>query len=84
MSLLVFAEGLAVGALILSGVVLMGAYLDAVERAVVLALAVVGALLHSAGNAVVGFGLTASVRVHRNASFKKSMGAAESTAAPIL
>ena len=79
------AEGLAVGALVLGGVVLVGADLDAFERAVVLTLAVVGALLHGAGNAVVGVaGLIGSVRVHRKASFKKTMSAAERAAVLIV
>ena len=50
---LLLAEGFAVGALIHGGVLLMGAYQDAVQRAVVLSIAVVSALLNGAFNALV-------------------------------
>lgn len=65
------AEGFAVGALVLGGVVLVGAHQDLVQGAVVLLAAVVGALLHGAGNAVVGrAGMAGIVGVHENASCK--------------
>ena len=48
------AEGLAVGALIHGGIRLVGAHQDAIQGAVILVLAVVGALLDSALNALVG------------------------------
>ena len=51
---LLFAEGLAVRALVHGGVYLMGAHQDAVQGAVVLILAVVSALLDGALNALVG------------------------------
>ena len=47
------AEGLAVGALVLSGICLMGSHQDAVQRAVVLAVAVVCTLLNGAFDALV-------------------------------
>ena len=47
-------EGLAVGALIHGGVYLVGAHQNAVQRAVVLFFAVMGALVHGALNALVG------------------------------
>ena len=50
---LLFAEGHAVGALILSGAGLMSTYQDPVQRAVVCGLAVVGALLDGALDALV-------------------------------
>ena len=50
---LLLAEGHAVGALILGGVLLMGANLNALQRAVVLGVTVVGAALHGAGDALV-------------------------------
>ena len=46
-------EGLAVGALILGGVYLVGTYQNAVQRTVVLAVAVVSALLNSTLNTLV-------------------------------
>ena len=65
------AEGLAVGALVFGGIVLVRADLNSLKRAVVLAAAVVGALLDCAGDAVVGVTvLTASVLFHWNASSK--------------
>ena len=48
------AEGLAVGALIHGGVHLMGAHQNAIQGAIVLAVAVVCALLHGAFDALVG------------------------------
>ena len=47
------AEGLAVGALVLSGVCLVGAHQNTVQRAVVLAVAVVSTLTNSAFNALI-------------------------------
>ena len=47
------AEGLAVGALVLGGVHLVGAHQDLVQRAVVLVTAVMGALLDGALDALV-------------------------------
>jgi len=47
------AEGLTVGTLVLSGVCLMSAYQNAVQRAVVLTVAVIGALLNSTLNTLV-------------------------------
>ena len=49
-----FAEGLAVGALIHSGICLVGAYQDLVQGAVVLGIAVVSAGLDGAFDALVG------------------------------
>ena len=51
---LFLAEGLAVSALVHSGVSLMGAHQDPLQRAVVGIVAVVGALRNGAGNALVG------------------------------
>ena len=48
------AEGLAVGALILGGVGFMGSHQDPVQRAVVLVLAVICALLDGTFDALVG------------------------------
>jgi hypothetical protein len=67
-------EGLAVGALVLGGVVLVGAHQDPVQGAVVVRPAVMGALLHGAGNAGIGLGAAAgmavvAVLVHGIASF---------------
>ena len=53
LSSLLHAEGLAVGALVLGGICLMGAHQDLIQRAVVCLLAVMGALLNSAFNALV-------------------------------
>ena len=50
---LLFAEGLAVGTLVLGGVALMGAHQNPVQGAVVLLVAVVCAGLHGAFNALV-------------------------------
>ena len=47
-------EGLAVGALIHGGVYFVGAHQNAVQRAVVLVFAVMGALVHGAFNALIG------------------------------
>ena len=60
---LLFAEGHTVGALILGGVSLVGTHLDAVQRAVVLGVAVVGALGHGALDALV------RMAVHKFPSF---------------
>ena len=54
-NLLLLAEGLAIGALVHSGVLLMGTNLDAIQRAIVLGIAVVGACLDSAGDALICF-----------------------------
>ena len=51
---LLFAEGHAVGALILGGVSLVGAHTDLVQRAVVLIFAVVCAGAHGAFDGLVG------------------------------
>ena len=51
---LLLAEGLAVGALVHSGVGLVGTHQDLVQSAVVLALAVVGALMDGAFDALIG------------------------------
>ena len=53
-SLLSCPEGLAVGALVLGGVGLVGAHQNAVQRAVVLVLTVVCALLDGALDTLVG------------------------------
>ena len=50
---LLSAEGLAVGALLIGGVHLMGAHLNVLQRAVVLGVTVIGALLNGAGDALV-------------------------------
>ena len=50
---LLFTEGLAVGALVHGGVLLVGAYHDAIQRAVVLGIAMVCTLLNGALNALV-------------------------------
>ena len=50
---LLLAEGLAVRALIHGGILLMGADQDLVQRTVVLSLAMMGALLNGALNALV-------------------------------
>jgi hypothetical protein len=50
---LLSAEGLAVGALLVGGVHLMGAHLNVIQRAVVLGVTVIGALLNGAGDALV-------------------------------
>ena len=51
------AEGLAVGALIHGGVDLVGAHQNPVQRAIVLAFTVMGALAHGAFNALVGMAI---------------------------
>ena len=56
-------EGLTVGALILSGIGLMGTHQDPVQGAVVLGVAVIGAGLDGAFNALVG------MAVHNESSF---------------
>ena len=48
-------EGLAVGTLVLSGIYLVGTYQNAIQRTVVLAIAVVGALLNSTFDTLVCF-----------------------------
>ena len=54
---LLFPEGLAVGALFHSGIHLVGAHHDLVQRAAVLAVAVVSALLDGAFDTLVGVGV---------------------------
>ena len=51
---LLLAEGHAVGALVLGGIALVGAHHDLVQGAVVFLLAVMGALVDSALNGLVG------------------------------
>ena len=51
---LLLTEGLAVGALVLGGVHLMGAHQDFIQRAVVLMAAVMGALLDGTFDTLVG------------------------------
>ena len=60
---LLFPEGLAVGALVHGGDGFMGAHLNAVQRAVILAAAMVGALLHGTFDALV------RMAVHSSSSF---------------
>ena len=60
---LLLAEGLAVGALVNGGIGLVGAYKNTIQRTVVFGVAVIGALLNGAFNALVG------VAVHDNSSF---------------
>ena len=62
-SRLLLAEGLAVGALVLGGIHLVGTHQDPVQRTVVLILAVISALLDGAFDALVG------MAIHKNASF---------------
>ena len=57
---LALAEGLAVGALVLSGICFVGADQNAIQRAVVLAVAVISALLYGAFDALVGM----AVHIH--------------------
>ena len=54
---LLLAEGLAVGALILGGIHFVGAHQDPVQRAVVLVLAVISALLDGAFDALVSMAI---------------------------
>ena len=54
---LLLAEGLAVGALVHSGVALVGAHQNAVQSAVICVGAVVGALLNGAFNALVSLAI---------------------------
>ena len=65
---LLFAEGFAVGALVHSGVHLMGTHQDAVQGAVVLILAMMGALLDGAFDTFVG------MTVHCSSSFEFEFG----------
>ena len=51
---LLLAEGLAVGALVCSGIHLVGAHQNLIQRTVVLVTAVMGALLDGAFDALVG------------------------------
>ena len=59
------AEGLAVGALVLSGVCFVGAYQNAVQRAVICITAVICALRYSAFDTLIG------VTVHKKSSFQR-------------
>lgn len=61
---LLLAEGFAVGALVNSGVGLVGAYQDLIQGAVVFALAVVCALMDGALNTLV------CIAIHNVSSFK--------------
>ena len=54
---LLFTEGLAIGTLVHGGVCLVGTDLDTVQRAVVFGVTMVGALLDSAGDALIGVGV---------------------------
>ena len=65
---LLLTEGLAVGALILSGIHLVGADKDFVQRTVVLVAAVMGALLDGTFDTLV------CVTVHKKASFEIGFG----------
>ena len=65
---LLLAEGHAVGALILCGIVLVGTDTDPVQRTVIFLLAMVGALTDSAFNGLVG------MAVHKKASFEFGFG----------
>ena len=60
---LLLAEGLAVGALVNSGIGLVGAYKNTIQRTEVFGVAVIGALLNGAFDALVG------VAAHNNSSF---------------
>ena len=60
---LLFAEGHTVGALILGGVALVGAHHNAVQGAVILLFAVMGALVHRTFDGLIG------MTVHKIASF---------------
>jgi hypothetical protein len=62
-SKLLLAEGLAVGALLIGGVHLVGSHLDVIKRAVISGIAVIGTLLDGTGDALV------CVAVHKNSSF---------------
>ena len=57
------AEGLAVGALVLGRIGLMGTHQNPVQRAVVLTVTVVGTGLNGAFDALIG------MTIHKNASF---------------
>ena len=54
---LLLAEGLTVGALVHSGVLLVGTHQDAIQRAIVLGVAMVSALLYGALNTLVGMAI---------------------------
>jgi hypothetical protein len=54
---LLFAERLAVGALVHGRICLMGAHHNTLQGAVIFSIAMVGALLHSAGDTLVGMGV---------------------------
>ncbi len=68
---LLFAEGLTVGALIHSGVFLVGTHQNALQGAVVFGVAVVGTLLHGALYALVG--MAAHLRFLLFCNFRDSM-----------
>ena len=63
MKTLLLAEGHAVSALILGGIGLVGTHQNPIQRTVVLALTVMGTLLDSAFNGLVG------MEVHKSSSF---------------
>ena len=65
---LLLAEGLAVGALVLGGVYLVGTHQDPVQGTEVLIVAVIDTLLDSTFDALVG------MAVHKNASFDIGFG----------
>ena len=65
---LLLAEGLAVGALIVGRIHLVGAHQDLVQRTVVLVAAVMGALLDGTFNTLV------SMTIHRKTSFEIGFG----------
>ena len=65
---LLLSEGHAVGALILSGVALVGTHHDLIQGAVVLVVAVVGAGAHGAFDGFVG------MAIHKKASFEFGFG----------
>ena len=66
--MLLLAEGLAVGTLILGGIHFVGAHQDLIQGTVVLVTAMVGTLLDGAFDALVG------MAVHKKASFEFGSG----------
>ena len=63
---LLLAEGLAIGALIHGGIDLMRTDQDFIQGAVVLAVAVIGALLHGAFDTLVGVAVHAGFLLYLN------------------
>ena len=61
---LLSAEGLAVGALLVGGVHLVGAHLNTIQRTIIGGVAVIGTLLDSTGDTLV------CVAIHNNSSFE--------------